>query len=92
MKTTIAALVVMLTLTACTTPVPLVPRFPDVPEKLTEACPALKLIEGETTTLSTLTKVATENYTTYYQCAAKLDAWKKWYDEQKKIFVDLDGW
>ena len=88
----ISILFLMLTLTACTTPVPLVPRFPDVPEKLMEACPALKLIEGETTTLSVLTKTTTENYTSYYQCAAKLDAWKKWYEEQKKIFDDLDGW
>jgi hypothetical protein len=88
----ISILFLTLTLTACTTPVPLVLRFPAVPEKLMEACPALKLIEGETTTLSVLTKTATENYTTYYQCAAKLDAWKKWYEEQKKIFDDLDGW
>lgn len=91
MKRTIAVLCAMLTLTACTTPVPVAPRFPGVPQILTESCPALKLVEGETATLSAVIKTTVQNYTTYYQCAAKLDAWKKWYEEQQKIVDNLNS-
>ena len=79
-------IIAALMLNACSTPVPIAAKFPDVPPQLAEKCPQLKLIEGNTTTLSSLTKTVTANYTTYYECAIKLDSWVEWYSVQKNIF------
>lgn len=87
MKHTIIILVLMLS--ACTTAVPITAKFPDVPTQLTEKCPQLKIIEGDTITLSNLTKTVVTNYTTYYECATKLDSWIEWYNVQKNIFENV---
>ena len=76
-------------LTACSTPVPITARFPEVPEIIMERCPDLKKIATETTTMSILTTTITENYTTYYECAVKVDAFRTWYDTQKAIFENI---
>jgi hypothetical protein len=79
-------LILALVLAGCTTPVPLAQKFPDVPEVLKEKCPQLQTITTETTVFSEITKTVTKNYTTYYECAVKLDGWIEWYNTQKSIF------
>ena len=75
-----------MSLVGCAAPVPIAVKFPDVPPQISDKCPQLKPIEGTTTTLSTISKTITVNYTTYYDCAVKLDGWIEWYNIQKTIF------
>ncbi len=76
-------------LSACSTVVPVTAKFPAVPAIVMERCPDLKKITTETTTMSVLSKTVTENYTAYYECAVKVDAFQKWYETQKAIFESL---
>jgi hypothetical protein len=73
-------------ITACSTAVPVTQSFPQAPGMLKEKCPELKTIQGEKVTIVDFTKTVSENYTTYYQCAGRTDAWIDWYDQQKKIW------
>jgi len=75
-------------ITACSTAVPLTQKFPEVPDMLMEKCPELKTIQGEKVSIVDFTKVVSENYTTYYQCVGRTDAWIDWYNQQKKIWED----
>lgn len=86
----LALLVGALFLVGCSTPVPVKQKWPDVVTELQEKCPQLKTIEGEKVAITDLLKVVIENYTTYYQCANKVDGWNEWYDKQKKIFEDAN--
>ena len=36
--------------------------------------------------LSDVARTVTVNYSTYYECAVKVDAWQEWYNIQKIIF------
>jgi hypothetical protein len=74
--------------TGCSTTVPVTAKFPEVPERLLEKCPQLKKLEEEAK-LSDITKRVTVNYTTYYECAVKNDAWIEWYSIQKHIFESV---
>jgi hypothetical protein len=76
-------------ITACSTAVPLTQNFPDAPDMLKEKCPELKTIQGEKVTIIEFTKTVSENYTTYYQCAGRTDAWIDWYNQQKKIWEQM---
>ena len=76
-------------ITACSTAVPLTQNFPEAPDMLKEKCPELKTIQGEKVTIIEFTKTVSENYTTYYQCAGRTDAWIDWYDQQKKIWEQM---
>lgn len=79
-------LIAVVLLQACTTAVPLTAKFPEHPGKLsTESCPALQKLSPDTK-LSEVSKTVTVNYTTYYECAVKLDSWIEWYQIQKNIF------
>jgi hypothetical protein len=85
MKYLIVALALLLQ--ACSTPVPVTAKFPEVPPRLLEACPQLKkLDEKAEPKLSGVATVVTDNYGTYYECAVKNDAWIEWYQIQKIIF------
>lgn len=66
--------------------VPVTAKFPQAPATLLEKCPQLKTIDGEKVSVIDLTKTVTVNYTTYYGCAVKSDAWIEWYNIQKLIF------
>lgn len=79
----------LLCLTACSTTAPVVPKFPDAPAVLKEKCPSLKTIDGDNVSIVDLTKITTVNYTSYYECANKVESWIEWYNDQKKIFQDL---
>jgi hypothetical protein len=78
-------------ITGCSTTVPVTARFPDAPVLILEKCPQLKTIEGESVSIIDFTKTVTLNYTTYYECAVKSDAWIEWYYAQKKIFEEVQG-
>jgi hypothetical protein len=86
MKYLIAVLV--LGLTACTT-VPVTTEFPTAPDMLMIKCPELKIITGEKVTIVDFTRTVTENYTTYYECAARANAWQEWYTRQRQIWEEV---
>jgi hypothetical protein len=78
-----------LALSACSTTVPVVAKFPAAPGTLVqEPCPDLKKLE-EQAKLSDVAKTVTVNYSEYYMCAIKLEAWQRWYREQKVIYEGL---
>jgi len=80
-------LLLILLLTGCTT-VPVTAKFPEAPNELLQRCPALKQLNEEVK-LSDVAKNITYNYTTYYECVIKHDAWIEWYQSQKKIFESV---
>ncbi len=75
-------------LTGCSSLVPVKAKFPDVPERIMVKCPQLEKV-SETPTLSDVAKTVTNNYTTYYECAVKHDAFVEWYQTQKRIFESV---
>ena len=81
-------LLLVLILTGCSTTVPVTAKFPDVPERLLVRCPQLEKLENEAK-LSDISKTVTNNYTTYYECAVKHDAFVEWYQVQKRIFESV---
>jgi hypothetical protein len=75
-------------LTGCSTTVPIVAKFPEVPAQLLVKCPQLIKVNDDAK-LSDITKTIAINYTEYYTCAVKNDAWSEWYQIQKNIFEGL---
>jgi hypothetical protein len=84
-----ALLISVMFLTACSTPVPVSQKFPDVPKALVEKCDSLKKIEGDKVAITEMLKVVVANYGMYYECAAKVDGWNDWYLEQKRIYESI---
>ena len=87
----IFAIVIMLVLaiTGCSTVVPVVAKFPPAPGQLvSEPCPNLKKL-NDNAALSDIARSVTENYTSYYECAVKLDAWIEWHSKQKILFESV---
>lgn len=62
------------------------PKFPEIPEELKTACPELQEATKETQELSKLLDVVVVNYSTYYECRVKVDAWLQWHKQQSEIF------
>lgn len=86
MKLLVLSLVLLLS--ACTT-VPVTAKFPQAPGALVqEPCPNLQKLQEEAK-LSDVAKILTVNYTEYYMCAVKLEAWQRWYREQKTIYESV---
>lgn len=81
-------IILAFSMTGCTT-VPVTAKFPNAPTLILEKCPLLKTIEGESVNIIDFTKTVTQNYTTYYECAEKNNAWVEWYQVQKKIFEEI---
>lgn len=81
----VAIMLLLLLLTGCATPV--TQKFPEVPSRLLVKCPNLEKLQDEAK-LSDVAKTVTNNYTTYYECAVKNDAWIEWYQIQQKIFEE----
>jgi hypothetical protein len=79
------ALVPVLLLTGCLN-TPVARHFPEVPEELKTACPSLEQVDPNTTKLSEVVRVVTDNYTQYHECRVKVDAWIEWYQTQQAIF------
>jgi hypothetical protein len=85
----ILAIVILLLITACSTTVPVVAKFPEGPGRTAmESCPNLQKLNDDAK-LSDVAKTVTLNYTTYYECAVKVDGWKEWYNTQKIIFESI---
>jgi hypothetical protein len=63
-------------------------NFPDLPPALTTGCDAIDAVP-DTKKLSVVLTVVTKNYAHYQECSIKIDAWRAWYDEQKKIFESV---
>ena len=88
----IFAVVIMLilALSGCATSVPVTAKFPEPPGKgAMTVCPALqKLNDGAK--LSDVATTVTMNYSTYYECAVKADAWQEWYQIQQRIFEGVE--
>jgi len=80
------AVIFAIFLAGCSTVTPVKRNFPEVPKTFMEQCPELQQIVGDKVAITDLLKVVVNNYTLYYQCSNKVDGWKEWYDEQKKIF------
>jgi len=85
---TIYSCILILFISGCSTTVPVTAKFPEAPKNITEKCPNLELLKDESK-LSDVAKTITINYTTYYECAIKNDAWIEWYEIQKRIFEGI---
>lgn len=83
------ALLLTILLSGCSTLVPTRPSWPDVPKEITAGCPELKKLSEETDKLSDVVSNVSENYSTYYECRVKQEAWIEWYNRQKKIFEEV---
>lgn len=81
-------LIVSLLLSGCSITTPVARKFPQVPETLIQRCPELEAMT-DNVKLSDVAKSITENYTHYYECSNKHDAFVEWYKVQKKIFEDV---
>lgn len=81
--------IVTLLLVGCSTTVPVTAKFPAAPKVLMEKCNPLKKLEGDQVSLVDLHTTVVHNYTSYYECAVKTEAWQEWYDAQKKIFDEV---
>ena len=78
--------IIALLLAGCSTVVPVTVRFPEPPGRgATTACPALQKLKDDAR-LSDVANTVTVNYSTYYECAVKTDAWQEWYNIQRIIF------
>jgi hypothetical protein len=62
------------------------PKFPDIPPELRESCPELNEVANGTKELSKVLDTVVVNYSTYYECRVKVDAWLEWHKRQKQIF------
>lgn len=83
----ILAALILVTLTGCSTSIPVTRNFPEIPPRLLVKCPSLEKL-NEDAKLSDVAKTVTNNYSTYYECAVKNDAWIEWYQIQKTIFEE----
>lgn len=85
----LALLVPTIFLAGCTTVVPVTQRWPEAPGlQATQSCKNLqKLSPGPV--LSQVAKTVADNYTEYYACAVKVDAWIEWYQKQQIIHQGL---
>lgn len=84
-----AIILALLLLSGCSTVVPVTQKFPEPPSTLAySSCPSLSQLD-ETAKLSDVAKAITTNYTEYYTCAAKTDAWIDWYKKQKLLFEGI---
>ena len=80
------ALLLAVLLTGCSTAVPVVAKFPEPPGRLiTQRCPDLQKL-NDNVQLSDISKTVAQNYSLYYECAVKTDAWIEWYNIQKILF------
>jgi hypothetical protein len=84
-----ALLLVAALVSGCSTVVPVTQTWPKPPGQLsTEPCTPLQKLP-EAPQLSDVAKTIVNNYTQYYECATKLEAWQDWYAQQKIIYESL---
>jgi hypothetical protein len=88
MKRLVLLLPVIL-LTGCLATAPVVPKWPDVPKEILEACPDLKIVDPANNKLTTILDVVADNYSEYYGCKSKVEDWITWYNGQQKLWKTL---
>ena len=72
-------------LIGCTT-APVKMQFPSAPDELAKDCGDLTLVKPDNHQFSNFLNVVVDNYGVYYECKIQADAWKRWYDDQRKIY------
>ena len=75
-----------LLLVGCSTTVPVKMKFPDVPAAMLESCEELEKVPADTKQLSVTAEVVIKNYSKYHSCKGRVEDWKEWYKENKKIY------
>lgn len=80
-------LITTLLLAGCTA-VPVKRSFPAAPDVIMQPCPDLEQIATDTTKLSDVLVIVTNNYSKYHQCQINQEIWVEWYTSQKKIFEE----
>ena len=85
MQNKLISLIAAVVLVGCTT-APVKLKFPEAPEELTKSCGDLQLVKQDDHQFSNFLNTVVDNYGVYYECKIQADGWKRWYDEQKKIF------
>lgn len=87
MKTALLALTLLLT--GCSTVVPVTQKWPEPPGlQSQQKCGELQQLPNNPT-LSQVAETINKNYTQYYTCVVKLEAWQQWYLQQQIIHKDL---
>lgn len=87
MKSLLLALALFLT--GCSTTVPVTQAWPPAPGlQSQQPCAELQKLP-EDAKLSDVAKTVAHNYTEYYACVVKLEAWQEWYAKQQIIFQGL---
>lgn len=81
-------LLLALSIIGCSTTVPVKPKFPEAPKYGLEQCPRLLKLNNDAK-LSDVASNIIYNYSTYYECDLKNDAWIEWYRNQKRIYEDV---
>lgn len=76
-------------LAGCATSVPVTMSFPQLPEALDKPCERLQPLATDKKELSDLLENTNDNYARAKECNAKANAWKEWYETQKKIFEEV---
>ncbi len=79
-------LLILLLLAGCSTTVPVARKFPEIPDSFKDPCIPLEQIKQDTTKLSEVITVVTNNYSLHHRCSDKVDMWIEWYTSQKEIF------
>lgn len=76
---------IALLLSGCSTVVPVTAKFPEPPGKgAMTACANLQKLQSGAQ-LSDVANTVAVNYSAYYECAVKADAWQEWYQIQRHI-------
>ena len=89
MKKLIVILALLLTACASTKSVSVKQPWPNVPDDLMMACPDLHKVPEDTTKLSDVLTVVTDNYPEYKECKIIVDNWIEWYNTQKRIYESV---
>jgi hypothetical protein len=85
----LALLIPVFLLSGCLATAPVVPKWPEVPKEMLEACPDLKTVDPANDKLSTVIDTVADNYKQYYDCKAQVDSWIMWYKGQQEIWKTL---
>jgi len=80
-------LILLLFISGCSTTVPVVAKFPEAPSSSSKCDDLIQL--NTDAKLSDVAKTVSTNYSKYYECAVKNDAWIEWYQKQKSIFESV---
>lgn len=80
------AMLIALFAVGCTA-VPVKRTFPAAPEIIMTPCPELEKTP-DTTRLSDVLVIVSNNYSKYHQCKINQETWIEWYTNQKKIFEE----